>query len=92
MLRIGEVLCILQKRPMQNPLGSSFARLTVESPRRDNLDEGRLERLSLSSLDLLSVSYMALVDGVLLRSLYPLPKLALGSPPPPMADMDEGDR
>ena len=37
----------------------------------DSREDGREVRLSRSSFDLLKVSYIALVDGVLLNSLYP---------------------
>ena len=74
----------------------------------DSREDGREVRLSRSSFDLLRVSYISLVDGVLLNSLYPYgsPK---GVPPvptnpgmapgfdtpiesPPMPVIDAGDR
>ena len=49
----------------------------------DKRDDGLDVRLSRSSLDLLNVSYIALVDGVLLNdSLYPyIPGAPIGVPP-----------
>ena len=57
----------------------------------DSREDGRELRLSRSSLDLRRVSYIALVDGVLLNSLYPcIPGSPRGVPPPSMPPIMPG--